>query len=168
VTTVYLSLGSNLGDREGYLRNALQLLRAAGLDLKRVSGIYETEPRDLTGQPLFLNLVSELETDRPPRDLLRIAQQVEEKLGRERIIEKGPRTIDIDILFHGDLILETVRLTIPHPRLAQRRFVLEPLAELAPGYVHPVLGKTIRELAAGVAGQAVRLYSRSLTEGAGS
>ncbi len=168
MTTVYLSLGSNLDDREEHLRNALRLLREAGLEPKRVSSIYETEPRDLTDQPWFLNLVAQFETELSPRALLRIVNQAEAKLGRERIIEKGPRTIDIDILFHGDLILKTTRLTIPHPRLAHRRFVLEPLAELAPGYVHPVLGKTIRELNAGVAGQVVRLYSRSLTEGDGS
>jgi len=130
--TVYLSLGSNLGDRERNLEQAIDLLAAAGLRITRRSHIYETEPQDVRDQPWFLNLVVEAETDLFPKQLLAKLQQIEHQLGRKRIKPKGPRTIDIDILLYGNAVIETDELVAPHPRLPERRFVLEPLAELAP------------------------------------
>jgi 2-amino-4-hydroxy-6-hydroxymethyldihydropteridine diphosphokinase len=143
LSTVYLSLGSNLGDREANLRAALERLHP-----QRVSPIYETEPVDYTEQPLFLNLVAELETSLTPRELLERTQAIERELGRVRGIPKGPRTLDIDILFYGDAVVREPDLEIPHPRLHERRFVLEPLADLAPGLRHPVTELTVREMLA--------------------
>jgi 2-amino-4-hydroxy-6-hydroxymethyldihydropteridine diphosphokinase len=145
---VYLSLGSNLGDREQMLRQALERLAAAGLRILRVSSIRETEPVDVLDQPRFLNLVAEAETDLFPRQLLARTQRVELELGRKRLRPKGPRTIDIDILLYGDAVIDSPELTVPHPRMAQRRFVLEPLAELAPDLRHPVTRRTVREMLA--------------------
>ena len=132
MTIAYLSLGSNLGNREDYLASALRLLEDSRLRVLRLSDIYETEPREVTDQPWFLNLVTEVETDLAPEELLERAARVEAGLGRRRLGVKGPRTIDIDILLYGDLVLDTAELTIPHPRLALRRFFFEPLLELAP------------------------------------
>ncbi len=139
--TVYLSLGSNLGDREANLRAALRLLNP-----RRVSPIYETEPVDHTAQPFFLNLVAEVETSLMPMQLLSHTQRIERDLGRKRTIPKGPRTIDIDILLYGTTIIASKRLEIPHPRLHERRFVLKPLADLAPDLRHPVTHLTVREM----------------------
>jgi len=141
LSIVYLSLGSNLGDREGNLRAALDRLHPV-----RISPIYETEPVDYTDQPLFLNLVAEMDTSLSPRDLLRFTQMIEEDLGRVRGIPKGPRTLDIDILFYNGLVVQEPGLEIPHPRLAERRFVLEPLANLAPDLRHPVTGQTVQQM----------------------
>lgn len=154
--TVYLSLGSNLGDREGYLRRAIALVGAAGVRVLRVSSLYETEPLEVHGQPWFLNLVVEAETELFPKQLLGRLQKVELDLGRRRTRPKGPRPIDIDILLYGRSVIEGAELTVPHPRLAERRFVLEPLAELAPELRHPVNHRTIGELLAATAGQVVR------------
>jgi 2-amino-4-hydroxy-6-hydroxymethyldihydropteridine diphosphokinase len=156
MNTVYLSLGSNLGDREVALRAALRLLQASDLRIVRFSPIYETEPQDLKAQPWFLNLVVEAETDLFPRQLLARVQKIERQLGRKRTVAKGPRSIDIDILLYGDSVISTADLVVPHPRMAERRFVLEPLAQLTPELRHPVLKRTIRELLAGTQGQAVR------------
>ncbi len=165
--TVYLSLGSNLGDRESYLRAALDQLSAAGLRLNRQSSIYETDPRDREDQPKFLNMVVEMETALFPMQLLSRLQKIERDLGRRRVIDKGPRTIDIDILFYGRSIVTTERLTIPHPRLEQRRFVLEPLAELAPDLRHPVSGRKVRELLRVVGEQGVRTWGAKKEPDAG-
>lgn len=116
--------------------------------MKRVSSLYETEPVGLRGQPWFLNLVVEAETELFPVQLLDRLQQIEIRLGRRRTVPQGPRTIDIDILLYGSFRIQSERLTVPHPRLEQRRFVLEPLAELAPDLRHPVSHLTIRELLA--------------------
>jgi len=125
--TAYLSLGSNIGDREANLRTALDELHP-----ERVSPIYETEPVDYRDQAWFLNVVAEVRTDRFPRQFLSMTQRIERELGRVRTIAKGPRTIDIDILLFGSTVVHAKDLEIPHPRMAERRFVLQPLADLAP------------------------------------
>jgi 2-amino-4-hydroxy-6-hydroxymethyldihydropteridine diphosphokinase len=138
---IYLSLGSNLGDREANLRVALERL-----GVLRVSPIYETEPVDYTAQPFFLNLVAEAETDLTPLQYLSKTQRIEQELGRLRGIPKGPRAIDIDILLFDTRLIHTQRLEIPHPRMHERRFVLVPFADLAPEVRHPVSRQTIREM----------------------
>jgi len=140
--TVYLSLGSNLGDREANLRDAIAQLPP----VLRVSPVYETEPVDYTDQDWFLNLVVEAETDLPPDELLSHIAAVERALGRVRTTPKGPRTIDIDILLYGDTVVNTPTLQIPHPRMDSRRFVLAPLADLAPDLLHPITRRSIREM----------------------
>ncbi|MFZ0278951.1 MAG: 2-amino-4-hydroxy-6-hydroxymethyldihydropteridine diphosphokinase [Candidatus Sulfotelmatobacter sp.] len=142
---VYLSLGSNVGDREGQLRDARARLGAIGR-VVAVSSVYETEPVEFTQQPWFLNCALALETNKTPEELIAATLQIEEEIGRRRVQKKGPRSIDIDILLFDGTIIDSTDLTIPHPALQQRRFVLEPLAEIAPGVLHPVLKKTIREL----------------------
>jgi len=142
---VYLSLGSNVGDRGAHLRDAIARLGAVGRVLS-VSSFYETGPVEFTEQPWFLNCAVEMETDRSPEELIAGLLQIEREMGRVRTGKKGPRKIDIDILLFGNLIIDSPRLTIPHPAMAQRRFVLEPLAEIAAGVRHPVLKKTVREL----------------------
>ncbi len=154
--TVYLSLGSNLGDREENLREALHRLEAGGVRVLRVSSIYETEPQDVRDQPWFLNIAAECETELLPGQLLARALKIEGDLGRKRARPKGPRTIDIDILLYGTAVVETSELQVPHPRMGERRFVLEPLAELAPDLRHPVTRRTVREMLADVARQRVR------------
>jgi 2-amino-4-hydroxy-6-hydroxymethyldihydropteridine diphosphokinase len=142
---VYLSLGSNIGDRESQLRRAQAQLGAAGRVLK-VSSFYETEPVEFTQQPWFVNCALALETTRTPQQLLSEILTIEREMGRRREQNKGPRSLDIDILLFADRIIDSKDLTIPHPAMHQRRFVLEPLAEIAPETEHPVLHKTIREL----------------------
>jgi len=139
--TAYLSLGSNIGDREANLRTALDELHP-----ERVSPIYETEPVDYRDQAWFLNVVAEVRTDRFPRQFLAMTQRIERELGRVRTIAKGPRTIDIDILLFGSTVVHTKDLEIPHPRMAERRFVLQPLADLAPEVRHPVTHRSVREM----------------------
>jgi 2-amino-4-hydroxy-6-hydroxymethyldihydropteridine diphosphokinase len=156
VKTAYLSLGSNLGDRAAYIERALELLSGPDLKIVRRSALYETEPRDVKAQPWFLNIAAEVETRLFPRQLLARVEKIEKELGRKRIVVKGPRTIDIDILLFGRFVVNTPDLVIPHPRMHERRFVLEPLAELAPELRHPVTKKTIRELLASVKDQVVR------------
>ena len=153
---VYLSLGANLGDRERTLQQAVSLLEAPDLHLLRVSSVYETEPIDRLRQPWFLNLVLEGETGLFPKLLLARVQKIEQRLGRRRAARHGPRTIDIDILLYGQAVISTPELVIPHPRLAERRFVLEPLAELAPELRHPVSGRSIAELLGATLAQAAR------------
>ncbi len=153
---VYLSLGSNVGDREAALQQSIQYLHSEDLRIKRLSSVYETSPRDVTAQPWFLNMVLEAETSLFPMRLLLRVLNIERKMGRKRMVAKGPRFIDIDILWYGGFIVETAQLSIPHPRIAERRFVLEPLAELAPELRHPANRRTIRELLSGTTGQAVK------------
>jgi 2-amino-4-hydroxy-6-hydroxymethyldihydropteridine diphosphokinase len=154
--TAWLSLGSNVGDREANLRETVRRLEPEGIHIRRESSLYETEPQDLRDQPWFLNCVVEVETELFPKLLLTRVKRIEKSLGRKRTLVKGPRTIDIDILLYGSFVIQTAELEIPHPRMSERRFVLEPLAELAPELRHPVSRKTIRELLSGVAGQVVR------------
>jgi 2-amino-4-hydroxy-6-hydroxymethyldihydropteridine diphosphokinase len=146
VPAVYLSLGSNVGDRRANLRAALDRLAAPDLRLLRVSPVYETEPVDYTNQDWFLNLAVEAETELTPFALLARTQETEAALGRVLTVPKGPRTIDIDILLYGDRVLRTAALEIPHPRMRQRRFVLAPLADLAPDLRHPVTHQSVREM----------------------
>ena len=153
---VYLSLGSNVGDREAQLREALSRLSVAGR-VAAVSSFYETEPVEFTEQPWFLNCAVALETCHTPQELMASILLVEEAMGRRRVQKKGPRIIDIDILLFGDSILDSAEVTIPHPAMQERRFVLEPLAEIAPEVCHPVRRKTIAALRDALpAGQTVR------------
>jgi 2-amino-4-hydroxy-6-hydroxymethyldihydropteridine diphosphokinase len=152
----YLGLGSNLGDREANLRAAIEALGSERLTVKRASSIYETAPRDLLDQPFFLNQVIEVETDLFPLQLFERGKQVERKMGRVKSQPKGPRLIDVDILLYADAIVNTLMLEIPHPRIPERRFVLEPLAELAPDLRHPVTKQTIRQMLAKVVDQSVK------------
>jgi 2-amino-4-hydroxy-6-hydroxymethyldihydropteridine diphosphokinase len=152
----YLSLGSNVGDRETQLRDAIARLGAHGHVLA-VSSFYETEPVEFTDQAWFLNCAVALETADASAELMTALLQIEKQMGRQRVQKKGPRSIDIDILLFADLVVTTPELTIPHPAMATRRFVLEPLVEIAPDALHPVMKKTIRELLEELpAGQAVR------------
>ena len=154
--TVFLSLGSNIGDRMANIMTALDRLREAG-EIIEVSSIYETEPVEFTAQPWFLNCVAELDTDKMPKQLLMAMLKIEQGMGRNRQQKKGPRIIDLDILLFGNSVIDAEGLTIPHPSLQERRFVLEPLREIAPDLRHPVLKRTVRELLSELpAGQAVR------------
>ena len=148
MTTVYLSLGSNLGDREKNLRGAIAALPEAGVRLTRESSLYETEPVDFTDQPWFLNCVVEAETQLPALALLRALRGIESRLGSKKEFAKGPRLLDIDILVYGDATIDTPELQVPHPRMTQRRFVLVPLAELAPGLRHPSWNATAADMLA--------------------
>ena len=143
---IYLSLGSNLGDRAANLKRAVELLADAGVRVLRESLLYETEPVDFLDQPWFLNCVVEAETTLAPRALLDALQSIERNLGSKKLISRGPRLIDLDVLFYGDKVIHESGMEVPHPRLADRRFVLIPLAELTPELRHPILGRTAAEL----------------------
>jgi len=149
VTAVYLGLGSNLGDRRAYLRQAVALLREH-LTIIAVSSLYETAPVGYIDQPPFLNAVAACDTGAPPSVVLAWCQAAETALGRERTVRWGPRTIDIDVLLYGDQVVDTPTLTIPHPRLIERAFALAPLAELAPDAGIPGTGRTVGEGASSV------------------
>ncbi len=154
--TVYIALGSNLGDRVANLLLAREQVVSPHVRLTRASSIYETAPREIVDQPWFLNQVVKAETTLFPRQLLARLLRIEQEMGRLRTIAKGPRLIDLDILLFGDAIVHAAGLEIPHPRMAERRFVLEPLAELAPALRPPRSSLTVRELLAKVMDKPVR------------
>lgn len=153
---VYLGLGSNVGDREEHLRRAVDDLQARDLRFRRASGLYETEPMGLREQRWFLNQVAEFETELLPLQLLQRIRRVEKRLGRRRVVVNGPRTIDIDILLHGNAVVRTAELEVPHPRYRERRFVLEPLAELNSALRDPETKQTVAAMLDAVRRQAVR------------
>ena len=147
IETVYIALGANLGNRERNLRNAYEYMSASeDIQTLKISRFYETAPLGGPPQPMFLNAALELQTSMTPHQLLEKLQQIELRMGRIRKEKWGPRTIDIDILLFGDRIVEDDQLKIPHPLMHERIFVLEPLVEIAPGMVHPVLKKTILQI----------------------
>ncbi len=144
--TVYLSLGSNVGERKENLRAAIRALRDAGVRVTRVSSFYETEPVDFLEQAWFLNCAVEGETEVPALELLRALRGIELRTGSKKLVAKGPRLIDMDILLYRSETIDTPELQVPHPRMHLRRFVLVPLAEIAPHAVHPSLQRTVKQL----------------------
>ncbi len=158
MTIAYIALGSNLGDREDSLRHALTALRQTeGIEVMRVSPLYETRPvGGPAGQGWYLNAVAEVRSERQPHELLAVLLHIEKQLGRVRGEKDGPRTLDLDLLLFGDLVRADAQLTVPHPRMHERLFVLQPLAQLAPGLIHPVLKRRIADLLADL--QGLRLH----------
>jgi 2-amino-4-hydroxy-6-hydroxymethyldihydropteridine diphosphokinase len=144
--SVYLSLGSNVGNRAKNLQEAIAALREAHINVTRVSSMYETEPVDYHDQPWFLNIAAEAETELAPTALLQRLRQIETQMGSKKMIAKGPRLIDIDILLYGDQVIDTPEVQVPHPRMQLRRFVLEPLAEIAPNARHPITSLRVAEM----------------------
>jgi len=158
----FLALGSNMGDRQDNLDRAIAALEAEGVHIVRRSSIYETEPQELREQPWFLNMVIECETRLFPIQLVATTQRIERGLGRDRgprAIPKGPRPIDIDILLFGKALIDTPKLAIPHPRMLERRFVLEPLVEIAPSLRHPATRRLIKDELGKVSSQKLRRLS---------
>jgi 2-amino-4-hydroxy-6-hydroxymethyldihydropteridine diphosphokinase len=154
---IYLALGTNLGDRLANLAEARANLLPQ-VKLVRSSPIYETKPWGYSDQPDFLNQVLQVETDLEPEVLLAYLKRLEAQLGRQPTLRNGPRLIDIDILFYGDMVYQSPTLTIPHPQLTERAFVLIPLADLAPDLIHPVSGQTIRNLQSAVGRKGISLF----------
>ncbi len=143
---IYIGIGSNLGDMRSNCLKAIEILETNGVKVLKRSSIYETEPWGLKDQPRFMNMAIEAETDLAPRQLLSLLKEIEDNMGRVRTAKWGPRIIDLDILLYGDVIVKEADLEIPHPLMHERKFVLQPLSEIAPKKVHPVLGRTVGEL----------------------
>jgi 2-amino-4-hydroxy-6-hydroxymethyldihydropteridine diphosphokinase len=148
MTNIYLALGTNIGDREENLREAMRLLSESGIHIIKTSSIYETEPVDYLDQPWFFNAVLEAQTELPAEQLLTRLRTIEAQMGSKKPFAKGPRLIDLDILLYGDDTIDTPELQVPHPRMLQRNFVLAPLAEIAPNLRHPFWSATASELLA--------------------
>jgi 2-amino-4-hydroxy-6-hydroxymethyldihydropteridine diphosphokinase len=146
MSTVYIGIGSNLGDRGENCIRAIELLEQRGILVKKKSSLYETKPWGMKNQPLFLNMAIEIETALSPRELLKILKEMEKEIGREPTSRWGPRIIDLDILLFNADVVDEDNLSIPHPLMHERDFVLQPLSEIAPDAEHPVLHKSIREL----------------------
>jgi 2-amino-4-hydroxy-6-hydroxymethyldihydropteridine diphosphokinase len=144
--TIYLSLGSNVGDRQANLQGAIAALPGAGVRVRRVSSIYETEPVDYLEQEWFLNCTVEGETEVGAVELLRDFRGIEAQMGSKKLVAKGPRLIDIDILLYGSETIDAPELQVPHPRMTQRKFVLAPLAEIAPELRHPLWDRSVKQL----------------------
>jgi 2-amino-4-hydroxy-6-hydroxymethyldihydropteridine diphosphokinase len=145
---VYISLGSNVGDRAEMIERAIAAMNSAGIRVARQSSRYITEPLGAPGQASFLNAVAEAKTSLLPLQLLHALLKIERELGRRRITPHGPRSIDLDLLFYGSAVIQSQELEVPHPRLTERRFVLIPLAQIAPEFRHPRLHKSMRQLLA--------------------
>src|SRR4030042_2792233 len=145
LTVVFLGLGSNIGKKEANIKKALYLLSEIG-EVKKTSHLYLTEPVGIIKQDWFLNCAVQIETNMDPQKLLTALKSIERKLGRIKTVKNGPRTIDIDILFYGDRIVKKTHLVIPHPFLQDRLFVLQPMMDLAPSFIHPLLKKSIQDL----------------------
>ncbi len=160
---VYLGMGANLGDRQQNLAQALQLIRSFAV-IQRVSSIYETKPVGYLDQPDFLNLVCHATTELSPNALLQAVKRIEKQLGRQDSFRNAPRLIDVDILLYADLVLESPKLTIPHPRLAERAFVLVPLAEIAPDLTHPILQRSMVDLLQAIDTSEVIFFSHSIDD----
>lgn len=148
--TVYIGIGSNLGNREQNCLKAIALLTENNITVTKQSSLYETEPWGVKDQPGFINMAAEAEADFTPEHLLEILKDIEKEMGRKETHRWGPRTIDLDILLYNDLVINTPELTIPHNLMHEREFMLRPLSEIAPDAIHPVLGKTIKELLASI------------------
>jgi len=157
--TVYLSLGSNMGEREDRLRQALEILERENVTVTKRSSVYETAPQDVADQPWFLNMVIECRTTLLPLQLMSLLLGIEREIGRVRQagVRRGPRPIDLDILLFSDAVIQLPELSVPHPRMLQRRFVLEPLLEIAPHLKYPVDGKPLRGYLAATMDQVVRI-----------
>ena len=143
---VYLALGSNLGDRQNFLQAGVRGLETRNIEIVRPASLYSTEPREIEDQPWFLNTAIEADTTLEPMALLDACLAVERENGRVRTVSKGPRTLDIDIIFYGTESIRTDTLTVPHPGFSSRRFVLVPLAEIASEFIDPRSGKSVRQL----------------------
>jgi 2-amino-4-hydroxy-6-hydroxymethyldihydropteridine diphosphokinase len=153
--SIFLSLGSNVGEREKNLRAAIDALPGLGVEIKNISSIYETEPVDLLEQPWFLNCVVEGETVVPPAALLKELRELERRMGSKKMVARGPRLIDLDILVYGAQRIDSPKLQVPHPRMHLRRFVLAPLAEIAPHLKHPSWSGTAAQLLNGLSDNSV-------------
>ncbi|BCJ87379.1 2-amino-4-hydroxy-6-hydroxymethyldihydropteridine diphosphokinase [Effusibacillus dendaii] len=163
---IFVSMGSNLGEREAYLASALHSLSLRGISVLEQSPVYETKAVGIEDQPDFLNMVIRVQTDLAPHNLLKNLLQIEAEHGRVRDLKWGPRTLDLDLLFYGKLVEQSDDLILPHPHMHDRAFVLLPLQDLAPDWVHPLLGKTVREMVADVSGKGgVRRWEKPLANG---
>ena len=161
----FLSLGSNLGARRKNLAKALLLLEDAGVKCVKISSVYETQPKDFSTQPWFLNQVLAVASKLKPQSFLTLVKKIEKEMGRKPQVSKGPRLIDIDILMAEEMIIRSKELQVPHPRLDERNFVLIPFREVAPNTVHPVLNKAIKDLAGGTHdSSAVRVFDSSVND----